>query len=176
MNFFSYIAFDIYDVYNNDYRLGLRPGTPAYEIDAERGDYETGTIDATFMVGYIVIYDSDCVLSDAPCDWVSTNGRLESDSVYYSDTDGLLLQFDVDESVDEEFSYRYYYSADTMFSDKEMSKPVQSGSITPETDDDGTHYYFELPASAGINAGYYMIAIENGDGDRVVISVCQVLA
>ncbi|MBR4557229.1 MAG: hypothetical protein IKO15_07095, partial [Clostridiales bacterium] len=93
-----------------------------------------------------------------------------------SDTDGLTLLFDVEDSVDEELSYKYYYSADTMFSDKEMTKPIQSGTITPDTDDEGTHYHFNLPASAGINAGYYMIAIEDGDGNRIIISVCQVLA
>ena len=171
----GYIGFDIYDVYNNDYRLTLRPGTPAYEIDAERGDYETGTIDATFMVGYVIIYDSDCVLADAPCDWMSSNDRLESDSVYYSDTDGLSLTFDVDSSVTDELTFKYYYSADTMFSDKETTKVIYSGTITPDSDDDGAHYHFDLPASAGIQTGYYMIAIEDESGNRIIISVCQVI-
>lgn len=171
----GYIGFDIYDVYNNDYRLALRPGTPAYEIDAERGDYETGTIDATSMVGYVIIYDSDSVLADAPCDWMSSNDRLESDAVYYSDTDGLSLTFDVDSSVSDELTFKYYYSADTMFSDKETTKVIYSGTITPDTDDDGAHYHFDLPASAGIQSGYYMIAIEDESGNRIIISVCQVI-
>ena len=180
----GYIGFDIYDVYNNDFRLPLRPGTPAYEIDAIRGDnsgstsgsdYDEGTIDATFMIGYIITYDSDSVLSDAPCDWISYNDRLESDSVYYSDTDGLSLTFEVDSSVTEEFTVKYFYSSDTMFSEKETTKPVYTEKVTPVTEDDGTYYHFDYPSSAGVQSGYYMIAIEDASGTRVIISVCQVL-
>ena len=66
-----YIGFDLYDVYNNDYYLPLRPGKPAYEIDVVRGndggystggDYDEGTLDASFMVGFVVVKNFYCLI------------------------------------------------------------------------------------------------------------------
>ncbi len=169
----GYIGFDIYDVYNNDYRLPLRPGTPAYEIDAGRDGYDEGTIDATYMVGFVTFYDDNCSLANAPCDWISYNGQLKEDSVYYSGTDALSLTFDVTADASETYTYSYYYSSDSMFSEREMSDSIYNGSASLVEEDGAYRYHFDL--TGDIQPGYYIIAVNSPSGDRACISVCQVV-
>lgn len=183
----GYIAFDIYDVYNNDYRLALRPGTPAYEIDAIRGDnngsssgsdYDEGTMDVTDMVDTIVFYSSDNVLYMHESNWTSPNDALKEDSVYYSSTSSIALTVEVDAESDETFTYTFYYSSDSMFSEKELSNSVCSGTVEGSEVVDGKDvYYFEYPGEDGsVPAGYYILTINSGKNkDRVAITVCQVL-
>ena len=172
----GYIRFDIYDVYNNDYVIPLREGTPAYEIDADRGEYDEGTIDATYMVGFIDILDDDCVIADAYCDWIAYDDGLKSDCVYYSDTEALSLTFELDSDVPDTLYYKYYYSSDSMFSDRELSGPVYTGSATTVYEDGHYYYHFDLPAEY-IDAGYYIISIsDTSSGDNsLALSVCQVV-
>ena len=180
-----YIGFDIYDVYNNDYYLPLRPGKPAYEIDAVRGDnggystggdYDEGTLDATTMVGLLVIYRDDTQISDSTGDWIAYDGRLKSDSVYYSDTEALSLTLELDGTADQTFYYSYFYSPDSMFSQKELQAYVYSGSADPITEDGITKYHFDYDGSGNIAPGYYIIAVsDTSNGDRIIISVCQVV-
>ena len=170
----AYIGFDIFDVYNNDYYIDFRPGTPAYEIDID-DEYEQGTTDVTDMVGVIVYAKSDTVLSGMNCDWISSNDRLKADSVYYADTNELCLYFDVDPSATQTLYFSFYYSSDNMFSDKEFSKVVYSGSVTPAANGDKYQYQFVLPKSEGIEPGYYYISIsESSGGGSIVFGVCQV--
>ena len=180
-----YIGFDIYDVYNNDNYLPLRPGKPAYEIDAVRGDndgtasgsgYDEGTVDATVMVGLVVMYEDGTVISDAECDWIAYDDRLKSDSIYYSDTDALSLTFELDEYSDETFSYSYYYSPDSMFSDRELQTVIYSGTASAVTEDGKVYYHFDYDGSGSIAPGYYIIAVTDGTGgNRILISACQVV-
>ncbi|MBR3247510.1 MAG: hypothetical protein IKG03_03840 [Clostridiales bacterium] len=180
-----YIGFDLYDVYNNDYSLPLRPGKPAYEIDAARGEnggyssggsYDEGTVDASMMVGLIVIYDDDSVISDAECDWISYDGSLKEDSTYYSDTDVLSLTAELDGSADQTLYYSYFYSPDSMFSDKELQTYIYSGSASPVTENGNTYYHFDYTSAGGMAPGYYIIAVsDRSGGDRILISVCQVV-
>ena len=183
----GYIAFDIYDVYNNDYRLALRPGTPAYEIDAIRGDnngsssgsdYDEGTMDVTDMVDTIVFYSSDNVLYMHDSNWTSPNDALKEDSVYYSSTSSIVLTVDIDAASDESFTYTFYYSSDSMFSERELSNSVASGTVNGSEVVDGKDVYnFEYAGENGsVPAGYYILTINNGKTkDRVAITVCQVL-
>ena len=182
----GYIGFDIYDVYNNDYMLQLRPGKPAYEIDAIRGDnggsssgsdYDEGTMDVTSMVGTCVYYPSDCVIYMRDADWTSPNDKIESDSVYYSSTSAVELTIQVDEDSDETYTYSYYYSSDSMFSERELSDSAYSGTASCQYVNGGYYYIFDFPAdSDGIKAGYYILTINEGKNkDRVCISVCQVV-
>ena len=178
-----YIGFDIYDVYNNDYYLPLRPGKPAYEIDVVRGndggystggDYDEGTLDASFMVGFVVVYQDGFVISDAATDWISYDGKLKDDSVYYSDTSALSLTSELTGSSDQTFYYAYYYSPDNMFSDRELQTVIYSGAASPVTEDGFTYYHFDYKGD--IKPGYYMIAISDSEGgSRIIISVCQVV-
>ena len=172
----AYIGFDIFDVYNNDYYIDFRPGTPAYEINID-DEYEQGTTDVTDMIGYVVILKNDTVISDVDCDWVSSNNRIKTDSVYYSDTDELCLAFDVDPSVTQTLYFSFFYSSDNMFSDKEFSKVIYSGSVTPVANGSTYQYQFTLPKSEGIEPGYYYIAIsETSGGGNIVYSACQVVS
>ena len=177
-----YIGFDLYDVYNNDFYLKLRPGKPAYEIDAERGnsdystggDYDEGTVDASTMVGFVVIYDSDSVLGDAEADWVAPDGYLKSDSIYYSGVDKISLVTTITESSDEELTYTYYYSSDSMFSQRELSTPIHSGTAKAVAEDGAYNYHFDYDGE--IKPGYYIIAINDStSGGRIMISACQVV-
>ena len=182
----GYIGFDLYDVYNNDYRLSLRPGTPAYEIDAARGDnsgstsgsdYDEGTIDATYMVGFVNIYDWNSNLAYGDVDWISYNNKLKEDSVYYTTADALSLTFEVDSSSDVSYKYSFYYSSDSMFSEKELSNSIYNGTCDCVKENGSNFYHFDYtPGSSGIAAGYYILAInDENSGERVVLAVCQVV-
>ena len=170
----AYIGFDIFDVYNNDYYIDFRPGTPAYEIDID-DEYEQGTTDVTDMIGYVFIAKSGTVISDVECDWISSNDKIKTDSVYYAGTNELCLAFDVDSSVTQTLYFSFYYSSDNMFSDKEFSKVIYSGSVTPVANGGKYQYQFTLPASEGIEPGYYYVAIsESAGGGNIAFSACQV--
>ena len=175
-NVIGYIGFDIYDVYNNDFRLQLREGKPAAEIDAARGggsDYDQGTTDASTMVGMCVTYDSDSILNGVPVDWVSSNNKIKSDSVYYSDTKNLSLKFEVEGDSDQEFSYSYYYSSDKMFSKKELSASVKTG--TAKVKKEGDKYVISFDYTDKVKEGYYIIVITDATGKKQAISACQVV-
>ena len=173
----GYVGFDIYDVYNNDYRVQLREGKPASEIDVKRGknsEYDKGTTDASTMVGMIVLYDSDSILKGAECDFVSSNNKIKSDSVYYKDTKNISLEFYLTGDSDQELSYAYYYSDDNMFSQKELSSAVKSG--TAKVKKVGDKYVIAFEYDGEIKPGYYIIKITNSDGKTQTITACQVVS
>ena len=172
----GYVGFDIYDVYNNDYRVQLREGKPASEIDVKRGKdsmYDKGTTDASTMVGTVVTYDAASILSGTECDWVSSNGKIKSDSVYYKETKNLSLEFYLKADSDQELSFAYYYSEDNMFSQKELSSAVKSGKAKVRKD--GDKYVISFEYDGDIKSGYYIIKITNSDGKTQAISACQVV-
>ena len=176
-----YIAFDLYDVYNNDYYLPLRPGKPAYEINVERGDngysnggdYDEGTLDATTMLGYIVTYDSSNVVGSAEeIEWVLEDGTY-SDGIFPAGTSTISLVAYISEYSDEEYEYDIYYSPDTMFSDRELQADVYSGVATCVEEGDGYAYHFDY--TGDVQPGYYIITISlKGAKNRTIISVCLV--
>lgn len=177
-----YIAFDLYDVYNNDYYLPLRPGKPAYEIDVQRGDngfsnggdYDEGTLDATTMLGYIVTYDSSNAVGAADdIEWVFEDGTFSDDCIYPSGTSTISLVAYTSEYSDEEFEFEFYYSPDTMFSDRELQADVYSGVATCVEEGEGYAYHFDY--TGDVQPGYYIITISlKGANNRTIISVCQV--
>lgn len=177
-----YIAFDLYDVYNNDYYLPLRPGKPAYEIDVQRGDngfsnggdYDEGTLDATTMLGYIVTYDSSNAVGAADdIEWVFEDGTFSDDCIYPSGTSTISLVAYTSEYSDEEFEFEFYYSPDTMFSDRELQADVYSGVATCVEEGEGFAYHFDY--TGGVQPGYYIITVNlKGANNRTIISVCQV--
>ena len=173
----GYIGFDIYDVYNNDYRVQLREGKPASEINVKRGQdsqYDKGTTDASTMVGTIVTYDPNSILNGASCDFVSSNNKIKSDSIYYKDTKNISLAFELKAGSDEELSYAYYYSEDNMFSQKELSSAAYSG--TAKVKKEGDKYVMNFDYNGDIKPGYYIIKITNKDGKTQAITACQVLS
>ncbi len=180
-----YIGFDIFDIYNNDYYLPLRPGKPAYEIDAVRGDnggysyggdYDEGSVDASMMVGLVVFYEDDTAISNADCDWISYDGGLKDDATYYADTEALSLTFELPEDSDETFYYSYFYSPDSMFTDRELQTVVYSGTASSVTEGDKTFYHFDYDGAGSIAPGYYIIAVSEGaGGNRILISACHVV-
>ena len=100
----------------------------------------------------------------------------KSDSVYYSDTEALSLTLELDGTADQTFYYSYFYSPDSMFSQKELQAYVYSGSADPVTEDGITKYHFDYDGSGNIAPGYYIIAVsDTSNGDRIIISVCQVV-
>ena len=102
---------------------------------------------------------------------------LTDKAVYYSYAEALSLTFEVDESATETYYFKYYYSADSMFSDKELSAAVYSGSADVVYEDGQYYYHFDLPSDY-IEAGYYIIAVdtESGNtGNRAALAVCQVI-
>ena len=179
----GYIGFDIYDVYNNDFRLGLRPGKPAYEIDAalgndgasSGGDYNEGTLDVTNMVGMVSVDEEDPVLGSSDCDWIIENGELEYAGEYPSGTKKISLVFEVDSSTTDSLKYVVYYSADSMFSDRELSNSIINTKVTPVAENGSYYYHFDYSNPDGLTPGYYIICVDsNTTGDRSVIAVCQV--
>ncbi len=177
-----YIAFDLYDVYNNDYYLPLRPGKPAYEINVQRGDdgysnggsYDEGTLDATTMLGFIVTYDSNNAVGSADdIEWVFEDGTFSDDGIYPSGTSTISLVAYDSEYSDEEYEFEYYYSPDTMFSDRELQADVYSGVATCIEEGDGYAYHFDFTGS--VQPGYYIITISlKGANNRTIIAVCLV--
>jgi len=177
-----YIAFDLYDVYNNDYYLPLRPGKPAYEINVERGDngysnggnYDEGTLDATTMLGFVVTYDSSNAVGAADdIEWVFEDGTFSDDCIYPSGTSTISLVAYTSEYSDEEFEFEFYYSPDTMFSDRELQADVYSGVATCVEEGEGYAYHFDY--TGGVQPGYYIITVNlKGANNRTIISVCQV--
>ena len=58
---------------------------------------------------------------------------------------------------------------------EELAGPVYSGSCTPVYEDGHYYYHFDLPSDY-IDAGYYVIAVnESSSGGRLALSVCQVV-
>ena len=173
----GYIGFDIYDVYNNDFRLQLREGKPAADIDPSvRGgdsNYDKGTTDASYMVGTVVTYDPDSPLLGATFDWVSSNNKIKSDSVYYKDTKNLSLKCELEKNTDEEFSYAYYYSEDNMFSQREFSASVKSGKAKVKKE--GDKYVISFDNTEHVKPGYYIIIVTNSSGVKQAVSACQVV-
>ena len=178
----GYIGFDIYDVYNNDFRLSLRPGTPAYEIDAVRGDdgistggdYDEGSLDATYMVGLARVDDEDPVFGPADCYWIDENGN-SGDGVFAAGSKKISIVFEVDKSVTEEYTYIVFYSSDSMFSDRELSSAILKTSIAPSEQNGIYGYSFEYTNSDGVAPGYYFIVVEGKvSGEKAVIAACQV--
>ena len=154
----AYIGFDIYDVYNNDYRLTLRPGTPAYEIQADiDGDYDKGTIDATNLVGTFIASDSTSWICSLEYDWTvaDCNGTFPADS----DNVGIILTGD--SSITDSIKVEIYYSEDSMFSVKELSGKVYNETLTPEVTDEGVVYNINL-APEDMKPGYYYVRIDDG--------------
>ena len=63
-----------------------------------------------------------------------------------------------------------------MFSQRELQSNVYSGSAGPVTEDGITKYHFDYDGSGYIAPGYYIIAVsDTSGGDRIMISVCQVV-
>ena len=171
----GYVGFDIYDVYNNDYRVQLREGKPASEIDVKRGknsQYDKGTTDASTMVGMVVTYDSESILNGASCDFVSSNNKIKEDSVYYKDTKNISLKFVLKADSDQELSFVYYYSEDNMFSQKELSGAVTSGKAKVRKE--GDQYVISFDYDGEIKSGYYIIKITNSNGKTQAITACRV--
>ena len=125
------------------------------------------------MVGIITIYDSDCSLADCECDWISYNDQLKEDSTYYTTADAISLTFEANADTSGTYTYSYYYSSDSMFSEKELSDSIQTGSAGPVDEDGNIRYHFDYTGE--IKAGYYIISIDGPDGNRAFISVCQVV-
>ena len=126
------------------------------------------------MVGMIVLYDSDSILKGAECDFVSSNNKIKSDSVYYKDTKNISLEFYLTGDSDQELSYAYYYSDDNMFSQKELSSAVKSG--TAKVKKVGDKYVIAFEYDGEIKPGYYIIKITNSDGKTQTITACQVVS
>ena len=171
----GYVGFDIYDVYNNDYRVQLREGKPASEIEVKRGknsQYDKGTTDASTMVGMVVTYDSESILNGASCDFVSSNNKIKEDSVYYKDTKNISLKFVLKADSDQELSFVYYYSEDNMFSQKELSGAVTSGKAKVRKE--GDQYVISFDYDGEIKSGYYIIKITNSNGKTQAITACRV--
>ena len=178
----GYIAFDLYDVYNNNYQLALRPGKPASEISATRGDkggattgsdYDKGTTDASTMVGTVVTYKSDSPLTGAECDWVSSNKKVKGDAIFASDTKDIDLVFKLKADPKAEYKFTLYYSEDKMFSQKELQTTAYEGKVKAKKE--GSTYNMHFKYGTGkVKAGYYIIVIYDGDGNKVAISACQV--
>ena len=173
----GYVGFDIYDVYNNDYRVQLREGKPASEIDVKRGkdsQYDKGTTDASVMIGTVLTYDSTSIFSGVECDWVSSNKKIKSDSVYYKDTKNISLEFYVRDACDDEFSFAYYYSEDNLVSQKELSSAVKTGKAKVRSE--GGKYVISFEYDKDIKPGYYIIKVTDKDGKTMAISACQVVS
>ena len=177
-----YIAFDLYDVYNNDYYLPLRPGKPAYEINVERGDngysnggdYDEGTLDASTMVGFVVTYDSSNVVGAAgDIEWVNEDGTFNDECIYATGTSMISLVAYTSEYSDEEFEFEFYYSPDSMFSDRELQADVYSGVASCVEEEDGYAYHFDY--TGNVQPGYYIVTVTlKGASNRTLISVCLV--
>jgi hypothetical protein len=74
---------------------------------------------------------------------------------------------------DEEFEFEFYYSPDTMFSDRELQADVYSGVATCVEEGEGYAYHFDY--TGGVQPGYYIITVNlKGANNRTIISVCQV--
>ena len=176
------IGFDIYDVYNNDYYLPLRPGKPAYEIDVQRGDngysnggnYDEGTLDASTMVGFVITYDSNTVIADKQIEYMFEDRTINEDCEYPAGTSTISLTvFMGDEYSDDEFEFEFYYSADSMFSDRELQADVFSGTASC-VEEDGA-YYYRFDYTGSIESGYYIISVtQKGSSNRALISVTVV--
>ncbi|MBQ5769374.1 MAG: hypothetical protein IIV94_10920, partial [Clostridiales bacterium] len=158
------------------------PGKPAYEINVERGDngysnggnYDEGTLDATTMLGFIVTYDSSNAVGAADdIEWVFEDGSFSDDGIYPSGTSTISLVAYNSEYSDEEFEYEFYYSPDSMFSDRELQADVYSGVATCVEEGDGYAYHFDY--TGGVQPGYYIITINlKGANNRTIIAVCLV--
>ena len=143
----GYIAFDIYDVYNNHYYLDFVEGTPAYKINADLGDtpgstgsdYDEGKVDVSLLLGTVFMSNSEDPIYEYDCDFVSYNNMYDDNGVYYYGTDSIALVFDVDSSFSGEYEYSVYYSSDSMFSDRELSSSVYNSSAGVEDNGDGTY-------------------------------------
>ena len=125
------------------------------------------------MVGYVSFDDIECSISDAECDWISYNGQIKENSVYYSSTDALSFTFEVGSDTDDSYKYTYFYSSDSMFSQRELSTIIYSGTVTPVEEDGSYYYHFDYQGE--IDPGFYVISIDTADGESVCISVCQVV-
>ena len=125
------------------------------------------------MVGTVVTYDSSSILSGTECDWVSSNNKIKSDSVYYKETKNISLEFYLKGDSDQELSFAYYYSDDNMFSQKELTNTVKTG--TAKVRKDGDKYVISFEYDGEVKSGYYIIKITNSDGKTQAISACQVV-
>ena len=181
-----FIGFDIYDVYNNDYYLPLRPGKPAYEITVERGDngyshgsdYDEGTIDASVMAGTAVVYDTSFPAGQGTMNFYAYDGLIDDNYVYSSETEALSLTIELTEPTDEEVEYIYYYSPDNMFSDRELQTTIYSGTVSAVEEDGVYTFYCDYPGDSDsvIKPGYYIITVSDVEtGTRIVIATCHVV-
>ena len=125
------------------------------------------------MVGTVVTYDPDSPLLGATFDWVSSNNKIKSDSVYYKDTKNLSLKCELEKNTDEEFSYAYYYSEDNMFSQREFSASVKSGKAKVKKE--GDKYVISFDNTEHVKPGYYIIIVTNSSGVKQAVSACQVV-
>ena len=177
----GYIGFNLYDVYNNEYQLALRPGKPANEINAGRGDnngsssgsdYDKGTTDVSSMVNVLLIHKSDSVLNGKECDWISSNKKMKKDGIYLTTTKEIDMCFVLDSDPGDEFTYAVYYSEDKMFSQKELSGSVYNGKTKAVKEGDKYKYHFKYNK---IKAGYYIVVVYDADNNKVATSACQVV-
>jgi hypothetical protein len=126
------------------------------------------------MIGTVLTYDSTSIFSGVECDWVSSNKKIKSDSVYYKDTKNISLEFYVRDACDDEFSFAYYYSEDNLFSQKELSSAVKTGKAKVRSE--GGKYVISFEYDKDIKPGYYIIKVTDKDGKTMAISACQVVS
>ena len=75
-----------------------------------------------------------------------------------------------DQYSDDEFEYEFYYSPDSMFSDRELQADVVSGTASC-VEEDGA-YYYRFDYTGAIEPGYYIISVnQKGSTNRALISV-----
>ena len=106
-------------------------------------------------------------------EWVFEDGSFSDDGIYPSGTSAISLVAYNSEYSDEEFEYEFYYSPDSMFSDRELQADVYSGVATCVEEGDGYAYHFDY--TGDVQPGYYIITISlKGAKNRTIISVCLV--
>ena len=108
------------------------------------------------------VYDEDFNDYIIEARWWDYDGTMDKEGCYNTDTETLAFSIEVNEDAEDEIYYAYYYSKDKEFDKDDLSKPIFSDTIEPESYGDSTIYY-NVDCSKKVTKGYYVVVIASDD-------------
>ncbi|MBR3464048.1 MAG: hypothetical protein IKH23_03135 [Clostridiales bacterium] len=139
---------------------------------------ETGT--GSSSKGY-AFSNSDFARKVLTATWVNVDGKRVSANSYGVDTNAVSFQMQVDNSMEENLYFAYYYAAsasEVLKINVKTDKPAISGTAKPIVNTNGTFYALGLKTKEGksFKPGFYVLAFFSEDQSTLYgIAECQVL-
>ena len=95
--------------------------------------------------------------------WWDYDDTMVKPGVYTTDTETLAFSIEVNDDVDEDVYFAYYYSKDKEFDSKDLSKPIFDDYIGPKLYESDDKVFYDIECSKSLKKGYYVVIVASDD-------------